>query len=203
MPADGSGGGHRVAAARVFFALWPSPAAAASVAGQARPLATAIAARPMRADTLHLTLHFVGDVDRRRLPELLQAGAATAASGECRRFLLRLDQARYWRHNGIVVLAASAPCAPAARLAAALAAATGTSAASATPREFVPHLTLLRGVGPMATAALANWKLTEPMLIEANSFRLVESLREASGARYRVLGEWPLALASSSSGAAQ
>lgn len=58
---------------RLFYALWPDAPLAATLAGwadQARPHAQG---RPMRTETLHLTLAFLGSVEREIADELIDA----------------------------------------------------------------------------------------------------------------------------------
>lgn len=58
---------------RLFFALWPSPPLAASLAGWAEAARPACGGRVMRTETLHLTLAFLGPVDAQLADELAAA----------------------------------------------------------------------------------------------------------------------------------
>ena len=60
----------RQAVARLFFALWPAPEVRDALAAIARGLQAKCGGRPTRADRIHLTLFFVGQVARERLVEL-------------------------------------------------------------------------------------------------------------------------------------
>ena len=77
MPAssrsDAPAAAARPARARLFFALWPGPALAATLADWAAQARAACGGRAMRPDTMHLTLAFLGAVDADR-------GAALAAA---------------------------------------------------------------------------------------------------------------------------
>ncbi len=83
---------------RVFFALWPDDAERAALAAWQPPLEALYGGKAMRAETLHNTLVFLGNVAERRLEALKLA--AQEAPG--RAFALRLEEARYWGHNHIV-----------------------------------------------------------------------------------------------------
>lgn len=52
---------------RLFFALWPSPAAAERLASAATDAAARLGGRPTRLETLHLTLAFLGEVADERV----------------------------------------------------------------------------------------------------------------------------------------
>jgi 2'-5' RNA ligase len=75
---------------RLFFALWPSPAAAERLASAATDAAARLGGRPTRLETLHLTLAFLGEVADERVPGLL----ALATNLPAAPFELRIDQAR-------------------------------------------------------------------------------------------------------------
>ncbi|MEN5347162.1 RNA 2',3'-cyclic phosphodiesterase [Achromobacter mucicolens] len=58
---------------RLFYALWPSPSLAASLAGWAEQARLTCGGRAMRTETLHLTLAFLGPVDSALADELAAA----------------------------------------------------------------------------------------------------------------------------------
>src|SRR5690606_31860920 len=64
---------------RLFFALWPGPALAATLADWAAQAQAACGGRAMRPDTLHLTLAFLGAVDAERAAALAAATARQRA----------------------------------------------------------------------------------------------------------------------------
>ncbi|HYG42169.1 MAG TPA: RNA 2',3'-cyclic phosphodiesterase [Bordetella sp.] len=61
------------ARARLFFALWPGPALAATLANWAAQAQAACGGRAMQPATLHLTLAFLGAVDADRVADLVAA----------------------------------------------------------------------------------------------------------------------------------
>lgn len=171
------------AQARVFFALWPTPTLQRALHDRAVALKPACGGRVMRQETLHLTLAFVGEVPRARLPELVEAGGAIRAEP----FALQLDQTGHWSHNRIVWLGAQ-QCPPALQ---ALAGRLGRQLAQCgfalEKRRFHPHVTLLRKANQHPGSA--PWP---PLRWQVVDFVLVESCRDHEGARYRALARWQL-----------
>ena len=140
--------------------------------------------RAMRADTLHSTLVFLGDVVQHRL-EALQL-AAQEVEGES--FELALDAARYWGHNHIVYAAPRAVPPQLTQLVHDLEQRLSTHRFRFDKREYKPHVTLLRH---------AQWSddpLPEmrPVVWQASSFALVQSAPDEQGANYRVLARFSL-----------
>lgn len=174
---------------RLFFAVWPDAGMASAMADEARQLVPRLDCRPMRAETLHLTLAFLGDrsgMQRERLCACVDAADRADWPGE---FMFRLDRVRQWRHNGIVIAAASERCDSLYRLAELVGELSRRCGIDLPLRPFVPHLTLLRrcrAVLPSDGGAVGPW----PVVVRA--FRLVESFLSPAGASYRVVGEWAL-----------
>jgi len=83
---------------RLFFALWPPPAAASALHDWARRAARQSGGRVTRAETIHLTLAFLGEIEEARISSL--KSLARASGGEAH--ALPIEQARYWKHNRIV-----------------------------------------------------------------------------------------------------
>jgi 2'-5' RNA ligase len=163
-----------MASARLFLALWPDePALDAIVAWQAA-FGWPPAARPSVGAALHVTLHFLGDVPRARLPEL-----ALALRGPVEPFDLVLDAATVWP-GGIAVLEPTAPPPGLAALHARLGDGLRALGLPTEQRPYRPHVTLARQASgarvPAAPAAPPAWRAT--------SFALVES----AGGRYATLG---------------
>ncbi|SDI40410.1 RNA 2',3'-cyclic phosphodiesterase [Propionivibrio dicarboxylicus] len=172
---------------RLFFALWPSPESAESLAGVARDCALRFGGRPTRAETVHMTLAFLGEQPEVRLADIVAAANTLAFAP----FDLPLDRLGAWRHNR--VLWAGCRAAPDALSALA----TGLHAVlaqadvrfEAESRPFNPHVTLLRSVPasafPVSTPSLV------PRVWRCERFVLVESQRLPDGAGYRRVAEFP------------
>jgi 2'-5' RNA ligase len=84
--------------ARLFLALWPDDDTRAALAQSRDAWAWDARASPEPTERLHLTLHFLGAVPQRRLPELID-GLQVSFS----RFTLHLDRTQRWP-NGIAAL---------------------------------------------------------------------------------------------------
>lgn len=172
---------------RVFFALWPGAAECARLAAWQAPLQRVCGGRAMRAETLHATLVFLGNVAGHRFEAL--ALAAQEAAGV--RFVMRLDEARYWRHNHIVYAAPLQEPEGLARLVRQLEQGLCRHHFHIEPRSYQPHVTLLRRARwderPLPELPAVTWPV--------HDFALVQSLSDEHGARYRVLARFPLAAA--------
>lgn len=174
----------REASARVFFALWPDDAERAALAAWQPALHKLCGGRIMRADTLHTTLLFLGDVVLHRL-EALQLAAQEAEGGSCE---LAFDVARYWGHNHIVFAAPlDVPPQP-AQLVQTLEQHMARHRFRFDKRPYKPHVTLLRHAqwsdAPLPGMQRVVW--------QARSFVLVQSASDEQGANYRVLARFPL-----------
>lgn len=65
---------------RLFYALWPAPTLATSLASWAEQACPATGGRIMRTETLHLTLAFLGNIDMETAEELIDATPCTASN---------------------------------------------------------------------------------------------------------------------------
>lgn len=136
----------------------------------------------MRADTLHLTLAFLGSTPAEHLDALV----ACADTVQSHAFELILDQAGYWRHNRIGWLGASETPSQHVELVGALNAALQATGFPVDARPHVPHVTLLRNtVG-------GEIPVCEPVRWPVSDFVLVKSVTEPEGAHYEVIRRWPL-----------
>lgn len=170
---------------RVFFALWPDEAERDALAAWQAPLSKLCGGRGMRADTLHATLVFLGDVVEHRLEALKLAAQEVAGDS----FEFNLDQARYWGHNHIAYAAPSVAPAPLSVLVSDLEQRLRAHRFRFERRDYKPHVTLLRHAQwtdePLPKMEAVNWQVRD--------FVLVSSLRDEQGARYEVLARFPLA----------
>lgn len=164
--------------ARLFFALWPDPPMRSALVERQRGWRWPPHARPTPAQKLHVTLHFLGDVARERIPAL-QALLGELPAGPCAD--LRLDTAALWR-GGIAVLESAAPPAGLAELQARLGELLRRDRFATEPAaRFRPHVTLARAaLGASLPAAVT------PLVWVADEVVLVESRRHPP-AGYQVL----------------
>lgn len=175
--------GRPAGAARVFFALWPTPERQRDFSVLAEDLRRTSGGRATDPNNIHLTLVFVGDVARERIADL----EAAAASIECGPFALDVDRVEYWPENNIVWAGVSRCPGQLEELVAELGDTLRLRDFRFDAREYVPHITLLRHArgGPRSPGM-------ETIPWPIGDFALVESVREAHGIAYRVLGRWPL-----------
>jgi 2'-5' RNA ligase len=169
--------------ARLFFAAWPAPEIQQALGKRAQELKRDCGGRAIQAGNIHLTLVFLGDVDRARREQI----DTLAGSISARRFELAVDRVEYWRHNRIV-WAGVERCPEALQgLVAGLERALAAEKFRIEGRPYAPHITLLRDARRSpAHAALPGivWPVAR--------FALVESVAQERGRVYQVLREWPL-----------
>jgi 2'-5' RNA ligase len=168
---------------RLFFALWPDDATRTALNHAGKWLHKHWGGRRMRADTLHITLAFLGSTPTEQLDDLV----ACADSVQSEAFELVLDQAGYWRHNRIGWLGASQAPPQHLELVTALNAELQAAGFPVDARPHVPHVTLLRNTagGELPVCTPVRWPISD--------FVLVASRTEADGAHYEVIRRWSLA----------
>ena len=169
--------------ARVFFALWPDERVRAELDRVAARLHRLRGGRRTRAETIHLTLLFVGNVPRTTLPALL----ASVADIRVPAFALIFDQAECWRYNRIASMTTSQPPPALLDLVTGLESRLDRLGIAYDRRPYKPHVTLLRS----ADCRPENPPL-QPILWTAREFVLVESRLSPEGAQYPRLGRYPL-----------
>lgn len=167
---------------RLFFALWPDEAMREALDRMGEELHGSWGGRRMQADTLHITLAFLGSIPIHQLDGLV----ACADAIQTEAFDLVLDRMGYWRYNRIGWLGASRVPQPYFDLVGALNLALVKAGFSVDIRPPVPHVTLLRnssgGIAPPS----------EPAHWQARDFVLVKSRTDSERAHYDVIGRWPL-----------
>ena len=152
---------------RLFFALWPPREAADALHEWALAVQRQCGGRVVRAENIHLTLAFLGDVAEK---------PAVAIQGD--RHSLPIEQARYWAHNQIVWVGPHATPAPLEALADVLKTET---------RKFAAHVTLIRKArdpGHLPPLPPVDWPVHEVLL--------VQSVLGGQGPRYEVLERFAL-----------
>lgn len=172
---------------RLFFALWPPDAIRDHLDRLASSCVQGFGGRAMRAETLHLTLAFLGEVDQLRLSDLLKLAARIEAPA----FPLSVDQLGFWSRQRVLWAGCSAPNPALNTLVAALWRAlhdAGFGFADAA-RPFVPHITLVRKVPPEAVSA--QLPAIETVNWSCSGFSLIQSELSAAGPRYTELASFP------------
>lgn len=179
--------------ARFFIALWPNEAVRQDLAKAGGVLHQRLSGRLTRPETIHLTLVFIGDLARNRIPELTAVLAGVVSPA----FSLTFDQAGCWRHNRIAYLAPSQPPQALFDLVMRLEQALARLAVMYDRRPYKPHVTLIRkaqcenpAVGRVS--GTSDMDVFRPVLWSAERFVLVESVSIPEGVRYDVLGSYAL-----------
>jgi RNA 2',3'-cyclic 3'-phosphodiesterase len=168
--------------ARVFFALWPDKNVRDALAAVARECGLECGGRPTPPEKLHITLFFVGCVERATLARLqsVAGGLATAP------FRLDVTQLGLWRHNRIVWAGSKSAQPALAKLVSDLTRGLAADGVRSEDRPYVPHVTLLRN----ARTAPGRSRIA-PIAWHAREFVLVESVAANGGSRYEVIARWP------------
>ncbi len=169
---------------RLFLALWPGPAQVSQLDQLAGVVHALGGGRRMRAETLHMTLAFLGDVPESRISDL----CAAMAECEAEPFRLEIDQLGYWPANHILWAGCRQAPAQLSNLVTGVHAALGRVGLKPARPDFFPHVTLLRQAGAVPTLPAP-----EPIIWPVAEWRLVESRREAGAAAYHRLAAWPTA----------
>jgi 2'-5' RNA ligase len=170
---------------RVFCAL-PPPAAVREALGRlALAVATRTQGRATRADSIHLTLAFVGDVDPARIARLAAIGARLRGAP----FDLVLDTEGGFRRARVAWVAPSVAPVALHDLQQALAGALAADGFAVEARPFAAHVTLARHckAAPATTAACMS-----PVAWPVEHVALWRSRDVAGGARYTEIERWPL-----------
>lgn len=143
-------------------------------------------------EQLHLTLRFIGEVERPLAEDL----AAALARVHAPRFSLRIAGAgRFDQRNGGALWAAVEPKEPVAALAAKVERVCQSVGLAPERRAFHPHITLARWKGRRSREAAAFLErvrglASEPF--EVDSFSLFESRLSRHGAHYEEVAAYPL-----------
>lgn len=137
----------------------------------------------MRAETLHLTLLFLGNVPRSQIAWAMQAANRVSAPP----FTLQLQQFACWNHNRIAYAAPAGQDAGLVQLSSKLRDEVEQAGLGFDRRAFAPHVTLLRNIDKCC-----EMQTLGPLAWQVDQFVLVESVSGEAGVRYQTLGSWQL-----------
>ena len=144
-------------------------------------------------EQLHITLRFIGEVDRPLASDIADALAQIRAS----RFTLRINgTGRFERRSGGALWAGIEPKEPLAALAAKIERACQSVGLEPERRAYHPHITLARWKG-RRTREIADFLTRQRALasepFEVDHFTLFESRLSKHGAHYEEVAAYPLA----------
>lgn len=164
---------------RLFFALWPEPAAR-------RQCETIIArlsdqGRPVSAANLHVTLLFLGRIP----PEQQAAITSDAARLPTSSTTLSFERLSFWKKPAVLCLTADYVDRRIVSLNENLTTIAKQYGIAIDERPFTPHVTLIKKVRSAIDIDF------NPILWQSNGFCLVESRSGAEGVDYRIVKHWP------------
>jgi len=168
---------------RLFFALCPDLNVRQAINQQTQAITQGIDGKIMPEENWHITLAFLGQVDKPTKQCMQQVAATVQGEG----FKLSLDKLAYWSKPRILWLGAGETPGALVNLVNNLTMGLKDCGYSPDPRPFKLHLTLMR------KAARANsLPPITPIVWSVEDFCLVRSTIDAHGARYRVIARWAL-----------
>jgi len=167
---------------RLFFALWPSPAARTALARAARRAVRASGGKPVPPDNYHVTLLFLGPVPADIVPAL-SAAAARIAPPACE---LRLERFGGFARSRVLWAAPAATPPPLAEYVLRLREASAAAGLEPDPRPLHAHVTLARKLARAAGAGAL-----EPVSWPVDASVLVSSATGGSASTYRILERFP------------
>jgi 2'-5' RNA ligase len=173
---------------RVFFAIWPDCAVRERLLeiGDSLQRNPGFAGRRIKAENIHLTLVFVGNVDRSGLDALCGAAEGIAKIRK-RPFELVIQEVGCWKHNHIVYAAPRRIPLALKELVSSLRKAIESVGFSTEERTYKPHVTLMRD----ATCPGLPQRI-EPVAWEVREWLLVKSEQTREGVVYSPVGRWVL-----------
>ena len=160
---------------RIFFALWPDHRQRDRLRDFISPVAKLVEGRAVERSEWHVTLAYIGDLDVRFIPELMDRAKAT----DFEPFRLRLDRLEFWPRPKIAAVVP--PRVPPAleELVGQLNGLVLASGVEPQQRVYRPHITIARAARPFEAM-----KLAQSAEIEWSSFALMESITEHGRTRY-------------------
>lgn len=174
---------HKTDTTRVFFALWPSCQIQQQLHTLAKQLRPQCQGRVMRAETLHMTLQFIGNIPRSQLPRIISAADKVATQP----FAMQLTKTAYWKHNQIAYATLSSEVPLLDDLVSRLKMALAEVGVAYADQKFSPHVTLLRNAEHKPLI-----QEFPPIAWQVDRFVLVESVLSEHGAQYKIIKAWSL-----------
>ena len=169
---------------RLFFALWPPAATVAALAEWAKQAQVLTGGRVTRADSIHLTLAFLGDVAEERVAAAVRAARSVRGV----RHRLPIERARIWQHNHIVWVGPEQAPAALDSLAASLRENLQMVGLAIEARPFAAHVTLVR----KATAKAPQLPPLPVLDWPVDEFTLVGSQLSSEGSSYKIIDRFRL-----------
>lgn len=166
---------------RLFFALWPNEQTRQKVADITN-LLDAAAIKKYHPENLHVTLLFLGNVESSVEQQLRQRVNKVIAEP----ISITFDQFSFWSKPAVLCLTATNIPVMFVRLVDAIRELASDCGINIQQPHNNPHITLARKA---KTKPAIDF---DPVLLEAQSFVLVQSISTQDGSHYQVLQRWSL-----------
>lgn len=163
---------------RIFFALWPDHRQRDRLRDMIGPSAKEVEGRAVDRRNWHVTLAYIGDLDVRFIPELMDKARAITFEP----FRLRLDRIEFWPRPKIATVVPPRVPADMEKLVGQLNGLMLDTGVDPEDRVYRPHITVVRNARPFEPIRLA-----QSAEIEWSSFELLESVSEHGRTWYRPL----------------
>jgi 2'-5' RNA ligase len=172
---------------RVFFAIWPKDAAWRQLCDLSEKLELVCGGRRTRAESIHLTLIFLGEMETSQLDALCLA--ANTVKGRAFNFIV--EGVRYWKFNRVVYAGTGEVPLELFDLVDSLQDTLSANGFSFDHRAFTPHITLVRKVQRYVLPKPLI-SLVEPIVWPVSEWILVKSEQASDRSVYTPIGRWPL-----------
>ncbi|NOQ49073.1 MAG: RNA 2',3'-cyclic phosphodiesterase [Nitrosomonadaceae bacterium] len=172
---------------RVFFAIWPKEAVWRQLCDLSEKLELVCGGRRTRAESIHLTLIFLGEMETSQLHALCLA--ANTVRGQVFNFIV--EGIRYWKLNRLVYAETGETPLELFDLVDSLKNTLSAYGISFDHRAFTPHITLVRKAQRhVLPKSLIH--LVEPIVWPVNEYILVKSEQASDRSAYTPIGRWSL-----------
>ena len=168
---------------RVFFAIFPDKFVQTQLVRQAEQLMLICGGNLVRAQQIHLTLLFLGNIAVYQIGVLQQAMKNVSV----KKFEFKLEEICYWKKNQIVYGQAKQFPKELLTLVDSLGNVLSEAEFSIEKRVYKPHVTLIRKAIPFTKI-----NLDTPILWHVNEWFLMQSRQTNNGVDYIPLGQWSL-----------
>lgn len=169
---------------RLFFALWPDEATQQQWSFASDSIIKTLGGRHALASNLHLTLHFLGEVDGSRVGALTRLGDDIV----CGKIDLHFDRVECWRQADIACLRPTSEPATLKKLVGNLGSGLALAGFPVEKHRFKAHVTIARQLNHH-DAALPLWPAID---WKADTLALVRSRLTPTGPVYDPIGLWAL-----------
>lgn len=165
---------------RYFFALWPDKAVRKKIVNYRSTAAPG--GKPIPEENLHITLLFMGKLNRAQLQKVISATMKLKLPGFC----IQLNQTGHFSKSKVSWLGLKSVPDALVRLHNAAFTSVHNSQVFLQQRQYIPHLTLAR------KSPLINTHTFRPIDWSINHFVLIESTDTPHGVHYEMILDFPL-----------